>query len=122
MSLPLAIQHPGPSAAAPRLQNGIGSCAAQPAQEITQRSFDDLLALRARIRTRKYTTTLAEIRAEVGDAVYAEIERRSSDRPVVMRRGEVVGLPPGTYMILLREALRRRREMAKLGSPQNIHR
>lgn len=81
-----------------------------------QRSLDDLLAIRSRLRGRRFHTPLEQVQAEVGDAVYAEIEAGCWDRPVVIRRGQIVALPQGTYLILLGEAIRRRRDVATMAT------
>lgn len=81
-----------------------------------RRSLDELLALRDRLRSRRFHTPLEQVQAEVGDEVYREIQASCWDRPVVIRGGEVVGLPHGTYLILLTQAIRRRRDAPTLAT------
>lgn len=68
----------------------------------------DLAHLLCRIERRRGHTSLEQVVREVGSRAYAEICAEVWDRPVVIRRGQVVGLTAGTYAIGLRVIIGRR--------------
>lgn len=68
----------------------------------------DLTHLLHRIERRWEHTSLGQVAREVGSQAYVEICAEVWDRPVVIKRGRVVGLPAGTYAIGLRAIIGRR--------------
>lgn len=72
-------------------------------------SLDDLRGLLRQLRHRQHITMLEQVAHEVGPSIYAEIRSQLYESTVFIRRGVIAGLPPGTYEILLRSIVRRRR-------------
>jgi hypothetical protein len=68
----------------------------------------ELRRLLRRLQRRDRMTPLEEVAREVGPAIYAVFLLQLAEFPVLIRRGRVVALPPGTYSNLLREVLSRR--------------
>lgn len=69
----------------------------------------DLRRLLRRVRQRDDITLLEQVAREVGPVVYADVLPRLYDATVLIRRDRIVGLPPGTYAMLLEDVLARRR-------------
>ncbi len=75
-------------------------------------SLPELRALRRIVQHRDHMTMLEQVVREVGVSVFTEMLPLMQERPALIRRGRIVGLPPGTYAILLHDIVRRRRAEA----------
>lgn len=75
---------------------------------LTEPTLSELIHLHQVLRRRRFVTTLEQVAREVGGRAYAEVQAAMWDRPVVIQRGRIVGLPSGTYAILLRDIIRQR--------------
>lgn len=76
---------------------------------LTEPTLTDLDRLRRQLQRRRSYTTLEQVAREVGSSAYADMLAVMWDRTVVIRRGHIVGLPSGTYAMLLRDIIRQRR-------------
>lgn len=76
---------------------------------LTEPTLTDLAHLRRQLQWRRAYTPLEQVAREVGSSAYADMLAVMWDRTVVIRRGHIVGLPSGTYAMLLRDIIRQRR-------------
>lgn len=79
-------------------------------------TFLELRQLRRQIQHRQEITSLEQVAREVGSTVYAEFLPQLWESTTWMRRGRVVGLPPGTYLMLLNDSIRRRRAERRMAA------
>lgn len=75
---------------------------------LSEPSLTDLIRLLCRVQHRRVHTKLEQVAREVGSRAYDEMLTEVWDRPVVIRHGQIIGLPSGTYAIALQAIIYRR--------------
>lgn len=68
----------------------------------------ELAVLLKRVRHRSQITPLERVAQEVGPTAYAEMLPEFYEATMLISRGRIVGLPPGTYASLLNDVVSRR--------------